>query len=421
MPAVAADLDILSAYTWAFSGFTATSLVAMVIGGLWSDARGPRGPLVVGVVSFAAGAVIAGAANGLAALVAGRALQGTGGGLLIVAVYVLIARAYPKEIQAKAFSVLAAAWVVPSLVGPFVAGWLAESITWRAVFWLVPIFVVGPAILLFPRIAAFEGGELAAGARRRIVAGVVATASLLVAQDGLLRVSVIGLVEAGVALAALALALRPLLPAGALTFRRGLPASVMMRGVVASAFFSAEVFVPLALVRARGLTVTQAGIILSVSAALWALGAYIQGRVPAERDRSGLVRAGATVVMLALLALPLVVLTTLPPWLAAIAWGAGAIGMGLAVPSISVQVTRLSPREALGANSASIQIMDSVLSVVVVSVLSLGHAYAEAHGGATAATYALLWVGSAVMGLVGLVLAGRMRPVAPVPVSPRRP
>ncbi len=410
MPVVAIELGTLAAYTWAFSGFIASSLVAMVVGGLWSDARGPREPLIAGVAGFAVGAVVAGSANGLGVLVAGRAIQGAASGLLIVAVYVLIARAYPEDLRPRAFSVLAAAWVVPGLVGPFIAGWLAESVTWRAVFWIVPVFVIGPALLLFPRIGAYEGGTLPPSARRRIVAGAAATVALLVVQDGLLRVSVLGLVEAGLAVVLLVVALRPLLPVGALRFARGLPASVMMRGLVSSAFFSAEVFVPLALVRARGLSATQAGIILSVSAALWVVGSYLQGRLPPERDRSTPVRIGAVVVVLSLLALPLAVLTTLPPWVAAIAWGAGAIGMGLAIPSVSVQVTRLSPRDALGTNSAAIQIIDSVLGVVVVSVLGLGHAYAEAHGGATGTTYALLWVASAVMGALAIALAGRMRP-----------
>jgi len=412
MPAVAEDLGTIAAYTWAFSGFLAASLLAMVVGGLWSDARGPRQPLVAGTASFVVGSVVAGCANGLALLVAGRALQGIGSGLVIVAVYVLIARAYPVDLRPRAFSVLAAAWVVPSLVGPFIAGWLAESVSWRAVFWLVPIFVLAPAMLLIPRIGAYEGGALAPGSRRRIVAGAVATVALLVVQDGLLRVSFLGIAESVIALVVLAAALRPLLPAGALLFRRGLAASVMMRGLLGSAFFSAEVFVPLALVRTRGLSVTQAGIILSVSAVLWALGSYLQGRIPPDRDRSAPVRIGAAVVMASLLALPLSVLTPLPPWIAALAWGAGAVGMGLAIPSVSVQVTRLSAPAALGASSASIQIIDAVLGVVVVSVLSFGHAYAEAHGGATAATYSLLWVGSAVMGALAIALAGRMRPAA---------
>ena len=87
---------------------------------------------------------------------------------------------------------------------------------------------------------------------------------------------------------------RHLLPPGALVFRRGLPTSVMMRGVIASAFFSAEVFVPLALIETRDLTTTQAGLVLATAAGMWATGSYVQSRLPGDSDRSMAVRTSAT-------------------------------------------------------------------------------------------------------------------------------
>lgn len=412
MPAVASDLDALSGYTWAFNAFVVASLLAMVAGGLWSDATGPRGPLMAGVAALATGAVIAGVAVDLVLLVVGRALQGVGGGFVIVAVYVLIARAYPAELRAKAFSVLSAAWILPSLVGPLVAGWLAETASWRAVFWIVPFFVIPPLLLLFPRLGEFQGGVPHATAWRRLAAGVVATVGLLAIQDGVLRLSPAGFAEALAGAVVLVLSVRHLLPPGALVFRRGLPASVMMRGLLASAYFSAEVFIPLALTQTRGISLTQAGLILATSAAMWSVGSYLQSRLPADRDRASAVRLGSAIVVLCLSTLPLSVATPLPPWVAAISWAVGALGMGLAVPSVSVQVMRLSPESDLGVNSSSIQIIDSVLSVVVISALGVWHASAVAAGGASVGTYVWLWVGSAAVATTAVVLAGRMRPVA---------
>lgn len=412
MPAVARDLDALSAYTWAFNAYVVASLLAMVVGGLWSDASGPHGPLIAGVISLAVGAIIAGAAVNLTTLIVGRALQGVGGGLIIVSVYVLIARAFPVDLRPKAFSVLSAAWIVPSLVGPLVAGWLADSVTWRAVFWLVPFFVIPPLILLMPKLAAHQGGTPHASTRIRLVAGVLATVGLFAIQDGVLRLSLAGGVEAAVGFVVLLVSVRRLLPMGALTFRRGLPSSVMMRGVIASAFFAAEVFVPLAMVETRGLTTTQAGLILATAAAMWSVGSFAQSRLPGDRDRAPAVRLGAAIVGTGLMTLPLSLLAGLPPWIAALSWAVCAFGMGLALPSVSVQVMRLSPEADLGVNSSAIQIVDSVLSVVVISLLGLGHATAVASGGATAVTYALIWMAAAAVAWVGVLLAGRMRPAA---------
>ena len=410
MPVVARDLDALGAYTWAFNAFVVAGLLAMVLGGLWSDATGPRGPIIAGVLSFTVGAAIAGAANSLSVLVAGRALQGAGGGAIIVGIYVLIARSYAVELRPKAFSVLAAAWVIPALVGPLIAGWLADNISWRAVFWIVLVFVIPPALLLFPRLGAYQGGTPQPTARRRLLAGVIATIGLLALQDGVLRLSLVGAAEAIVGAVVMVVAVRYLLPDGALTFRRGLPSSVMMRGVVAAAFFSAEVFVPLALIETRGLTTTQAGLILAMSAAFWSVGSWAQSRLPGDMDRSSAVRIGAAIVASCLITLPIAIVTSLPPWVAGISWAIGAFGMGLCIPSVSVQVMRLSPEEDQGLNSASIQIVDAVACVVAIAMLGLVHAAAVATGGATVATYVGLWLGSAAIAVAGIGLAGRMRP-----------
>ncbi|MEI6360783.1 MAG: MFS transporter [Actinomycetes bacterium] len=412
MPAVAKDLDALGGYTWAFSAYVAASLIAMVGGGLWADASGPRDPLVASVVTFAAGATVAGLAPGLPLLVAGRALEGRGGGALIVGLYVLIARAYSVQQRPRVFSVVSAAWVIPSLVGPLLAGWLTDNVSWRAVFLLVPVFVIPPAILLFPRIRGLHEGVPHASTRTRLIAGLAATFGLFAVQDGVLRLSVAGGVEFLIGVVVLLVSLRYLLPHGALVLRRGLPTTVMMRGFLSGAFFAAEVFLPLALVQIRDLSITQAGLVLAASATMWSIGSFLQARIPGDRDRGATVRAGALLIAASVLTLPLCLLPAVPPWIAAFSWAVGSLGMGLAMPSIAVQVMRLSPESDQGINSAAIQIIDSVTVVLAVSILGLGHAQAVAAGGATAATYTVLWLGAGALALVGAAVAGRMRPLS---------
>jgi MFS family permease len=411
MPVVARDLDSISHYTWAFTAYVIASLFAMVVGGMWADARGPRDPLLAAVIAFGVGAVIAGLAVGLPMFVVGRAVQGFGGGVLIVGLYVVIAKAYSIEARPRAFSVLAASWVLPSLIGPVVAGWLADTVSWRAVFLIVPFLVVLPTVLLLPTLRGLHEGTPQTGVRSRVVSGLMATLGLFLIQDGVLRLHVAGIAEAVVGLVLLALGLRRLLPSGAMVLRRGLPTSVMMRGFLAGAFFSAEVFIPLALVQLRGLTITGAGLVLAVSATFWFLGSFVQSRLPGQEDRSTAVRVGATVIAVALISLPLCLVSGLPAWTAAASWAVASFGMGLALPSVAVQVLRLSPEEDQGANSAAIQISDAVVSTLAVSILGLGHALAVAGGGATAATYTALWLGSAALAVVGVLAAGRMRPL----------
>jgi len=410
MPVVARELHVLADYTWAFNAYTVASLLAMVVSGLWGDARGPRGPLIAGITCFFLGSVVTGAAGGLPLLIIGRGLQGMGGGAVLVSAYLLIARAYPESLRPKAFSVLSAAWIVPSIVGPFIAGWLADSLSWRYVFWIVPLLIIPVAVLLVPRVGPYQGGEPHPAWRSRLLAGAVATLGLFWLQDGALKLSPIGGAEAALGVLVLLLAVRRVLPSGALRLRRGLPASVMMRAFFAASYFSAEVFIPLALVQIRGLSTTMAGLTIAVSAVAWAGGSYLQSRLSASEDRSRAVRLGAAVLAVAIVTVPLSLNEAWPTWSAGISWVLASAGMGLAVPSISVQVFRLSPEQDQGVNSAAIQIVDAVGFSVAVAVLGIGYATAVAHGGATAGTFTGLWLASAGIAVLAVLLAGRMSP-----------
>jgi len=96
MPEVAAALDGLSLYAVAFAAPMATSVIAFTLVGPWSDRRGPRPAVDAGVVVFAAGLLIAGSAQDMPVFLVGRAVQGFGMGVLGVAMYVVVAQAYPR-------------------------------------------------------------------------------------------------------------------------------------------------------------------------------------------------------------------------------------------------------------------------------------------------------------------------------------
>lgn len=421
MPAVAADFNGLGVYAWAFNAYVAASLVGMVAAGTWCDRRGPRGAMWWGLAIFSAGAVAAGLAPGMAPLIVARGLQGLGGGALIVAAYVLIARAYPEDLRPKAFSLMAAAWVVPALIGPLIAGWLAETLTWRLAFLLVPVVLLLPALLLRDVLRQHDGGTGEPGSPARILRAIVTAGGLSLAMVGLLRPAALPpWADALIAVSGLALivlGVRGLLPSGSLRLSRGLPTTVLMRGILAGAFFGAEAFIPLALVEQRGLSITVAGLTLSVSALGWWIGSYAQSRIPESTDRSSTVRIGALIVVAGLVSLPLCLVPAIPPWVCAVSYFIASLGMGLCFPSIAVQTLRLSAIEEQGANSAALQISDAILSSLMLGLLGAVHAAAVAQGGATSGTYDAIWWGAAAVALVGAGIAARMRPASAVPVG----
>ena len=410
MPLVAVDLRALDGYTWAFNAYVLASIIGMVGVGVWCDATGPRGPLWTAIALFAIGAIVCGTASSLLVLVLGRGLQGLGGGGILVGVYVIIARAYPESMRPRALLVLAAGWVLPSLIGPVIAGALAESVGWRWVFLLVPVLVVLPAVLLLPRLGVLHRAGRVIKVRSRLAAALVAAAGLLALQDGSTRLGPIGLLTMGAGLAMLVFAARALLPPGALRLKRGLPTSVMMRGIAAGAFFSAEVFVPLALVELRGVSLTVAGLVLAVSGASWMLGSYTQSRWGGSRDRSRLVGLGCLIVAVGIATVPLVVLLPVPVWVAAASWWVASYGMGLVVPAVAVQTMRLSPDADQGRNSSALQLVDAEMVVVATALLGIIHSSAVRGAGTSPMTYAVIWWLAALVALAGVLAAPRMRP-----------
>jgi MFS family permease len=416
MPTVARALDGLGSYAWAFNGYIVTGLVAMVLAGEWCDRTGPRGPLLLGVSLFGLGAFVAGASWTMTVLVLARAVQGFGMGLAIVSVYVVIGRAFPDRLRPRAFAVLSAAWVLPAIVGPLVAGFLTDHVSWRAVFWLVVPFVIPPMILLVPRVAGF-GGSAGDGPPRRgriRIAIVAATGLALLQQAGTVRGPAgAGLVVVGVAL--LLPSLRHLLPAGALRFARGLPTVVTMRGLLAGAFFAGEAFVPLALQTIRGVSTAQAGGVLTVGAIGWALGSQVQGRLYGRLPRHRLVQIGAALVAICLATVAVSLVPSVPYWVAVLSWIVGAAGMGMCFGAIGTLVLELSEPEDQGANVAALQVCDSVGSVVFVGIAGAIYAAALAAGSVSAATFTTIWLTMAAVAAAGSVVAGRIARPLPAP------
>jgi MFS family permease len=83
-------------------------------------------------------------------MVMGRAMQGFGAGVLYVALYVIVGRVYPQELHPRVFAAFAAAWVLPSVIGPAIAGLLVQFVSWRAVFLGVVLLTIPSVFLVRP-------------------------------------------------------------------------------------------------------------------------------------------------------------------------------------------------------------------------------------------------------------------------------
>ncbi|QVT81215.1 Multidrug efflux pump SdrM [Nocardioides aquaticus] len=380
MPTVAADLDGRDLFAVAFSATLAASVVGMVAAGSWADRRGAVRPLLASVALFAVGLVAAGLAPTMAWLVLGRFAQGLGLGGLIVALYVLVAQVYAQVDRPRILGLFAAAWVLPGLVGPFLAGVVADTLGWRWVFLGVVLVAAGALALLVPTLRNVPPPEAAdpdaaavagpGGTGRLALAVAVAAAvvalNLAGSQTGVLRA-----VTAVVAVAAALVAVRPLLPRGTLRAARGLPSVIGLRGLVAGAFFASESYLPYLLQEQYGAATWVSGLVLTVATLSWATASQVQGRLGERLPDESALRIGSVLLAVGVAMILAIAALALPGLLVGVGWLFASAGMGLMFPRITSAVLKRTAVQERGTATSAITISDSVGAAVAVAVVGL--------------------------------------------------
>jgi MFS family permease len=416
MPTVALALDGLGLYGLAFGGTMAAGIVGMTIAGGWADAKGPAAPIWTGIAAFVTGLALAGLAPDMWTLITGRIVQGLGGGMFSVALYVVVGRVYPADLHARVFAAFAGAWLIPSLAGPAVAGLLVEWLGWRWVFLSVVIATIPAALMISPQLRGQRAAEPERQDHRR-------TAWAFGAAAGAVLLHVAGQRPTGQAaalmvlgLAALALFTPKLLPAGTLGARPGLPSVITLRALMGAAFMQADVFIPLLLTRERGLSPATAGLTLMVGAIGWVTGSGVQGRLGERLSTTTMLRLGVVLVAGGIATAACTVAPAVPLAVVIVGWTVGGFGMGVAFPAMSALVLQLSPAGEQGVNSAAMQLGDGLAGSTVLAVG--GTLFAAWVASSATAAFLAAFVIAETLALLGVLVVGRTRTeeTATVPV-----
>jgi hypothetical protein len=224
------------------------------------------------------------------------------------------------------------------------------------------------------------------------------------ASDRLVPVHALPIALAGLGLVGVALTAPRLVPPGTLRMSRGLPAVMMSRFLLTSAFNGSMTFIPLMLVNERHLSLTTAGITLTVGALGWSFGSFLQGSRRMLNRRSELVVAGGAALMIGILLLASIAGFGWHYYLVGLATATSGLGMGLAMSSTSVLSLALSPVADHGSSSSSLQLSDVLGSAMGIS--AAGAVFAALHNpsGSDAGVFELIWV--CLAALAALVMVG---------------
>jgi EmrB/QacA subfamily drug resistance transporter len=171
LPSIRHDVDATSAgLQWVMNGYLLAITVFVVTAGRLGDMFGRKRLFLAGMVVFALGSVLSGAASSQEMLIGGRILQGIGAAPMLPLSLAIVCNAFPASEQARALGVWAGVSAVALAIGPLVGGTLVE-IDWRVIFWInLPVALVG---IWITTVAAPESTDPGAG-RRVDFAGLLA-------------------------------------------------------------------------------------------------------------------------------------------------------------------------------------------------------------------------------------------------------
>jgi MFS family permease len=415
LPTLVQDLGALGAFGLVSAAPLASYVVSLAVTGPWCDRSGPAPALRAGVLGFGLAQILVGTAPTIHLVVLGRLLSGLAEGLIDVALMVLVARVLPERLRARMFSLFAAMWVLPSVLGPSIAGVITEYAGWRWVFLGALGFLVPTWALIRSAMGSLPDGPVAAVAGEpSTVRGVVpwalgaATAvfALTVAGERLEAATAPASVAIAIAVVALAVCGVRLLPAGSLRAGRGLPAVASLRGLSAAAFIGTGTWLPLLLTVVHGFRPSTAGVSLTITGVCWAFGSWLQSR-DHDLPRVAVLQIGLAAMTAGLVGTALLGWTELPVWVGLSGWAVAGIGMGLTSPTLSLLTLDLSDPSRVGRNSGALQMAGSLSIAAALAVSGTLVAFAGANPGRP--TFAAILTGGAVLAAVAFAVSGRAR------------
>ena len=149
-PRIIADLGGFDRFTWITTAYLVASTTMVPIVGKLTDIYGRKRFFIGGIALFIVGSVLAGLSQTMDQLIAFRAIQGAGGGVIMANSFIAIADLFPPKERGKYQGMIAGVFGLSSVIGPTLGGFITDNISWHWVF-LVNVPVSVPVIALFVR------------------------------------------------------------------------------------------------------------------------------------------------------------------------------------------------------------------------------------------------------------------------------
>jgi MFS family permease len=309
LPSVVHDIGGLELYAWNTTLFVVASILGSVLSMRLLAVLGARSAYFSALAVFTLGTVVCASAPSMPWMLAGRTLQGLGGGVLLALSYALIRVVFEERLWPRAMGLVSGMWGVATLCGPALGGIFAQLGDWRLAFWVLLPAVVLLALIVHREVDGKRASNANAAPIPLLKAALLGASVLVISLAALteqMAWNALGVI-AGLGLVWLLARLERndgttrLLPSGAYSIRTrigSIYACMSLLGIGVTC----EIFVPYFLQTIHGRSPLAAGYLTALMAAGWSVGSmFSAGRSPAVAQRMS--RAGPLVEALGLGAL----------------------------------------------------------------------------------------------------------------------
>ena len=278
LPSIVGELGGVAMLSWPTTAYLASSIVAASCAGMLANAAGARLVYCAGVTTFGLGALLCWLAAAMGWIVAGRLVQGFGGGLVAAVAYVLVRETFPQLVWSRMIALMSASWSVSVLIGPLVGGMFAQFGSWRTAFVATAIAAGGLVTGAFFVLPAVPSATRRTPASR-VPAGRVALICLAIAGTSLASVVASPLGKLGLIVAAmvsLAVMLRldrsgptRLLPSDAFSWRTQTGVGLSLALLICITYSPLQIYMPMFLQQLHGLDPLAAGFSVATASLAW--------------------------------------------------------------------------------------------------------------------------------------------------------
>lgn len=394
LAAIVKEFNSFSSLGFIVTAYMLTTTVTVPLAGKLSDMYGRKPLLLAGVIIFTIGSLLSGLAPTVEWLIGWRALQGIGGGIITANAFTIVGDLFPPKQRGKWQGLIGAVFGVSSVVGPLLGGWLTDGVSlfgmvsdWRWTFLInVPIGAIATVLIIryCPQIKhdrTHKPDYLGA------LLITIALATLVLAVDNTEMIFQ-GLIESGVslaliqgvlltvsALAALSFVLierrakQPILP---LRFFANRTYSLIMvaASLFGAAFMGAILYLTQFNQQVFGATASQAGLMLLPMVAGIMTSSITVGRLVAKTGRYKRWIVGGFGVTAASVAALTILQPESPYWHEAVVMALAGLGLGAAMPILTLAVQNEFTQKDLGAATSSVQLFRGLGSTIGAAVFS---------------------------------------------------